>query len=73
MFRVPSTDMGLMLTPVVSRPVEIFLPVEMLLMNLISSAVWGWPASNSTPAYRSSVFSRTITMSMFSYRERTPS
>jgi hypothetical protein len=29
--------------------------------------------SNSMPAYRSSVFSRTITRSMSSYFERTPS
>ena len=43
-------------------------------MNLISSAVSGLPFSNSTPAYRSSVFSRTITKSTgtFSKKLRTP-
>ena len=30
------------------------------------------PDSNSMPAYRSSVFSRTMTMSTLSYRDRTP-
>ena len=50
---------------VVVVPVVIFLPVAILLMNACSSAVAGWPASNSTPAYKSSVFSRTMTMSTF--------
>ena len=36
------------------------------------SLAWGEPAGYSTPAYKSSVFSRTTTKSMFWYRDRTP-
>ena len=41
MFRVPSIEIGLMLTPVVAASVLIFLPVDLALMNSISSAVAG--------------------------------
>ena len=40
--------------------------------NLFSSTTSGEPSSNSMPAYRSSVFSRTITRSMSRYREPSP-
>ena len=59
-------------TPVVSVGVLIFLSVESRLIVSISSAVAGSPLANSTPAYRSSVFSRKTTRSMSSYLLRTP-
>ena len=61
---MPETLIGLIETPVSSALVLILRSGLMPLMNSISLAVSGLPASNSTPAYRSSVFSRTMTRSI---------
>jgi hypothetical protein len=58
-----STLMGLMETPVVAGPDLIFFS-ERLLISAMISAVAAAPLGNSTPAYKSSVFSRTSTRSM---------
>ncbi len=64
---------GLIDTPV-SLAGVLILRSDSLLITSISSAVSGLPCSNSMPAYRSSVFSRTITRSIGSELkyERTP-
>src|SRR5262249_7779786 len=59
MRRVPVTEIGLIEIPESGR---IDFPLSRLI-SAISSAVSGFPFSDSQPRYRSSVFSRTITMS----------
>jgi len=58
-----ATLIGLMLTPVALASVRIVLSADRRLTVSISSAVAPWPWANSTPAYRSSTFSRTMTRS----------
>ena len=66
---MPETLIGLIDTPVASGAVLILRSVETRLMYSISSRVCGLPASNSMPAYRSSVFSRTMTRSTGTFAE----
>ncbi len=66
---VAKTEMGLIEIPESGR---MRAPVRSATKS-ISSAVPGRPCSNSMPAYRSSVFSRTTTRSVPGYRLRAPS